>query len=70
MVPGLLGEADVDEIARWIAGAERYVLQQFRPLGTLDPALEVVAPYPLERLRAMAERASQWVVQATVRGGG
>jgi pyruvate formate lyase activating enzyme len=70
VVPGLLDEADVEEIARWLAGAERYVLQQFRPLGTLDPALEAVTPYPLEKLHAMAERASRWVVQATVRGGG
>jgi pyruvate formate lyase activating enzyme len=70
LVPGLLDEADVDEIARWITGAKRYVLQQFRPLGTLDPALEAVTPYPLDRLRAMAERASRWVAQATVRGGG
>jgi pyruvate formate lyase activating enzyme len=69
VVPGLLDEGDVEEIARWIAGAERYVLQQFRPLRTLDPALEMVTPYPLEKLRAMAERASRWVVQVTVRGG-
>jgi pyruvate formate lyase activating enzyme len=70
VVPGLLDEGDVEEIARWIAGAERYVLQQFRPLGTLDPALEAITPYPLETLQAMAKRASQWVAQATVRGGG
>ncbi|MCP4537989.1 MAG: anaerobic ribonucleoside-triphosphate reductase activating protein [Chloroflexi bacterium] len=70
VVPGLLDKVDVDEIARWIAGAERYVLQQFRPLGTLDPAMGAVTPYPLEKLQAMAERASRWVIQATVRGGG
>ena len=69
VVPGLLVEEDVEEVARWIAGAERYVLQQFRPLGTLDPALEKVSPYPLERLREMAKRAGQWVAQAMVRGG-
>jgi len=69
VVPGLLVEEDVEEIARWITGAERYVLQQFRPLGTLDPALEKVSPYPLERLREMAKRAGQWVAQAMVRGG-
>ena len=70
VVPGLLDEADVDEIARWIAGAARYMLQQFRPTGTLDPSLEAATPYSLERLREMAERANRWVVQATVRGGG
>jgi pyruvate formate lyase activating enzyme len=69
VVPGLLIEEDIEEIARWIAGAERYVLQQFRPLGTLDPALEKVPPYPIERLRAMAQDAGRWVAQVTMRGG-
>jgi len=68
VVPGLLDEADVEEIARWIAGAERYVLQQFRPRRTLDPALETVIPYPVDVLRAMVERVGRWVAQATVRG--
>jgi len=67
VVPGLLDEEDVEEIARWITGASRYVLQQFRPVGTLDPALERVAPYPVERLRGMARRAERWVETVTVR---
>jgi pyruvate formate lyase activating enzyme len=70
VVPGLLDEGDVEDIARWIAGAERYVLQQFRPLRTLDPALEMVTPYPLERLQVMAECAGRWVAHVAVRGGG
>ncbi len=68
VVPGLLVEQDVEELARWIAGAQRYVLQQFRPLGTLDPALEAVSPYPLKRLQGMAERAAKWVKRVVVRG--
>lgn len=66
VVPGLLDEADVAEIARWIAGAARYVLQPFRPVGTLDPALSSVAPYPPGRLRAMAALAGEWVGEAVV----
>jgi pyruvate formate lyase activating enzyme len=69
VVPGLLEEEDVEEIARWIAGAERYVLQQFRPLHTLDPALEALSPYPVERLQAMSRRTGRWVTQVKVRGG-
>ncbi len=68
VVPGLLAKEDVEEIARWIAGAERYVLQQFRPLGTLDPALETVCPYPREHLHAMARRAKRWIEQVVIRG--
>jgi pyruvate formate lyase activating enzyme len=69
VAPGLLDEDDVEEIARWIAGAEQYTLQQFRPLNTLDPALEKATPYPMDMLRAMAARASRWVSRVTVRGG-
>ena len=68
VIPGWLDEGDVEEIARWIAGAERYVLQQFRPLHTLDPALGALSPYPVGRLHEMARRASRWVNQVTVRG--
>ncbi len=70
IVPGLLDEDDVEEIARWIAGAAHYVLQQFRPLNTLDPTFEMISPYSVERLRAMARRASRWVTHTSVREGG
>jgi len=67
VVPGMLVEEDVEEIARWIAGAACYVLQPFRPLGVLDPALEGLQPYPPERLQEMARRAGLWVEQVIVR---
>ena len=67
VVPGLLHADDIEAIARWIKGARRYILQQFRPLNTLDPALETAIPYSPADLHAMAERASQWVPHASVR---
>jgi len=69
VVPGLLDADDVEAIARWIAGAEQYTLQQFRALNTLDPALETATPYPIAKLQAMAERARTWVSHTAVRGG-
>jgi pyruvate formate lyase activating enzyme len=68
VVPGLLDEDDIADIARWIAGAQRYALQQFRPVDTIDPALEKASPYPIAALQAMARRASQWVPHVIVRG--
>jgi pyruvate formate lyase activating enzyme len=68
VVPGWLDEEDIEGIARWITGAELYVLQQFRPQNTLDPALTKAAPYSVERLEGMAERARRWVNQTAVRG--
>jgi pyruvate formate lyase activating enzyme len=59
---------DVEEIARWIAGARRYVLQNFRPKGCLDPAMEKVAPYTIAQLQGFAERARKHVPSCVVRG--
>lgn len=68
VVPGMLDEIDIEGVARWIEGAERYVLQQFRPQGTLDADLQDTKPYPMERLEGMAARAEHWVKQVLVRG--
>lgn len=68
LVPGLLLEQDVESIARWIAPASRYVLQQFRPLHTLDRALEKAVPYPRERLLAMLERVDRGRGWVSMRG--
>lgn len=67
VVPGLLDADDIEAIARWIKGAERYVLQQFRPANTLDPSLETASPYSPADLQAMARRASNWVPHTFVR---
>lgn len=68
VVPGLLDEDDITAIARWIAGTKQYVLQQFRGVSTLEPTLEELAPYPVAKLQAMAERTKPWVENTTIRG--
>lgn len=72
VVPGLLVEEDIEAIARWLAhsagdGPVRYALQQFRPIGTLDPDLQHIRPYPPEVLHRMAELARQWIGPVEVR---
>jgi pyruvate formate lyase activating enzyme len=37
---------DIIKIARWLKGAKKYYLQQFRPEKTIDPAFEKIKPYP------------------------
>jgi pyruvate formate lyase activating enzyme len=74
VVPGLLGEAEIVEIATWLAGKSaqpgetRYYLQQFVPRDTLDPAMRERMPYIPQRLRAMADLARQWLLLTQVRG--
>jgi len=56
-VPGLVQEQDIEEIARLVAGAPLYVLQQFVPTYVTDPELSRRPPYPqevLERFRDLA----------------
>ncbi len=68
VVPGMLDADDVEAIARWLTGAPRYVLQQYRATHTLDPALASRAPYPATILEEMAERARPYVDDVTIRG--
>jgi pyruvate formate lyase activating enzyme len=44
-VPGIVDLEDVEVIAQILGPMKRYVLQQFRPRQTLDPAFQDVKPY-------------------------
>jgi len=50
IVPTLHKKEDVIEMARWIRGAKRYYLQNFRPEKTIDPKFEKMKPYSQEFL--------------------
>lgn len=68
VVPGLVALEDVEEIAKLIAGARKYVLQQFRPQGALDPRFREIAPYPARALQEMARAAERWGQRVEIRG--
>ena len=50
IVPVLHKKEDVLKMAKWISGAKRYYLQNFRPEKTIDPSFEKIKPYPQEFL--------------------
>jgi len=50
VLPNLHTRKDLLSIGRWLEGAKKYYLQQFRPSKCLDSAYEQVEPYDLERL--------------------
>jgi len=50
IVPSLHTKEDVIEMAKWIKGAKRYYLQNFRPEKTIDKKFEKIKPYPQEFL--------------------
>ena len=47
---------DLPELASHLVGGRRYVLQQFRPRRTLDPAASTALPFSAEELRRVALR--------------
>lgn len=50
VIPTLLEKEDILKIAKWISGARKYYLQNFRPEKTLDPKFEKIKPYTQEYL--------------------
>jgi pyruvate formate lyase activating enzyme len=66
--PSQLDGDDIEEIARTIQGAGRYVLQAFRPNHCLDAGMLKIEPYSAEILRGFAARAGAYVGSCCVRG--
>jgi len=50
IVPSLHKKEDIIEMAKWIKGAKKYFLQNFRPEKTIDPKFEEIKPYSQEKL--------------------
>ncbi len=64
----MLERNDILAISQRIAGARRYILQQFDPRDTLDPDLGSLKPYPPEELKLLASMCAEFVQQTSVRG--
>ncbi|RMF45572.1 MAG: anaerobic ribonucleoside-triphosphate reductase activating protein [Deltaproteobacteria bacterium] len=67
-VPGYVERQDIGRMATLVRGARRWVLQQYSPQVTLDPALAQVDPHPPEVIRGWLELAAECVEDAQVRG--
>jgi len=62
VVPLLHTEETIIEIARYIAGAKRYILQNFSPLEkTIDPSYQKIKPYSDEKIQELSEKAKKHV---------
>lgn len=68
LVPGLHTREWVEEMAQDIRGADRYVLQRFRPYTTLDPGLKDLKPQTDEEMEALAGAARKYIARTTWRG--
>jgi pyruvate formate lyase activating enzyme len=68
VTPNLLGLPEIGAIARSIAGAKKYALQQFVPSHSLIKEMQALDPHPKETLQQMAELAKKYVPNTIVRG--
>ncbi len=48
VVPAIHSKEDIFEMAKWISGAKKYYLQNFRPEKNIDKEFGNVKPYPRE----------------------
>jgi pyruvate formate lyase activating enzyme len=68
VVPTLLETGDIEDIAKYIAGAEKFVFQQFAAEHAWDEALRTIKPYFREKLDEMAAVAKPYVANTVIRG--
>jgi pyruvate formate lyase activating enzyme len=68
VVPQMHGPEEVERIARYLEGEERFVLQQFNPGDTLDPQFSSRRRISEEELESMAERARVYIPDVVIRG--
>jgi pyruvate formate lyase activating enzyme len=68
VIPNLLGKSEITEIAQTIAGAKKYVLQQFVPAHSMIKEMQALDPHPDATIKAMAELAKKYVPATIVRG--
>jgi pyruvate formate lyase activating enzyme len=69
LVPSLIAEEEVYELAGQIRGARRFTLQNFNPRDPLDPDLKTVAPFDPQMIKGMQERVNQ-IIKNSVRVSG
>jgi pyruvate formate lyase activating enzyme len=68
VVPTILEKVDLKEIAEYLTGARRYVLQQFVPDNSYSPDLREVKPYEKQMFDAMTSSGGKYVEEILVRG--
>ena len=66
VVPTLLSFDAVVEIAKYISGAKRYVLQNFQPGVLINPRFNEIRPYSPKEMLDMKEAVSVFVKESTV----
>lgn len=68
VVPGLVGEEDLLEIAGWIKGAKIFQIQQFSTRNPIDRNYRLLQPFSSEEIQRMADRIRPYFGEVRVEG--
>ena len=68
VVPGLVGKEDVVKIGEWLNGAANYLIQQFVPQTTIDPAFLEVKPFSRAELEDIVAAARPYFQDVRIEG--
>ncbi len=68
VIPGFLDAQDIEDIAREIEGAKRFVLQQFVAENCRDESLRGLKPFSREKFEELARVSRRFVPETLIRG--
>ena len=68
VVPGLVGEKDLLEIAQMLHRSKRFQIQQFSNRNTLDKIFAQVDPYPEETINRLADLVKPYFGEVRIEG--
>ncbi|RLA95406.1 MAG: anaerobic ribonucleoside-triphosphate reductase activating protein [Deltaproteobacteria bacterium] len=61
VVPGMLTEEDIYQVAKELYPVKKFILQQFSPENPLNPELKKVVPWPQEKIERVQKKVNQIV---------
>lgn len=67
VVPGLHSTETIAAMGPTIRTAQRYILQNFAPNGTVDPSFKKIKPFPIKEMTQLLETAKKFNSRATIR---
>ena len=68
VVPKYLSKEDILSIAKWINRGKKYVIQQFRPINTLNELLEKEKAYSVTELKEIKKEIENYFECCEIRG--
>lgn len=68
VVPGLIGKEEIKKIGKWLSGAKKFFIQQFKPEKTLNLKFKKIEPYKIPELEELKKIAEPFFEIVEIRG--